>query len=219
MTEGKPIDLLINNAGVMSLPKRKTTADGFEMQFGTNHLGHFALTGRLLPLLRQSSHPRVVNVSSMAHRQGRMKFDDLQGARKYSPWAAYGQSKLANLLFTFELQRRSDAHQWGLLSDAAHPGFSRTDLIANGPGLTGLLAGVSKVLAAVLSQSSADGALPTLYAATSPQVRPKGYYGPDGFLEMKGSPKAAFISARAKDVAAAGRLWEISEELTGVRWG
>ena len=128
------LDLLINNAGVMALPRRQTTADGFEMQFGTNHLGHFALTARLMPLLRRASGPRVVSVSSLAHRTGFIDFDDLQGERVYSPWKAYGQSKLATLMFALELQRRSDAAGWNLTSNAAHPGFARTNLFASGPG-------------------------------------------------------------------------------------
>src|SRR6266849_2690519 len=126
------VDLLINNAGVMALPRRQTTADGFEMQFGTNHLGHFALTARLMPLLRRASGPRVVSLSSLAHRTGFIDFDDLQGARVYSPWKAYGQSKLATLMFALELQRRSDAAGWNLISNAAHPGFARTGLFASG---------------------------------------------------------------------------------------
>jgi NAD(P)-dependent dehydrogenase (short-subunit alcohol dehydrogenase family) len=128
------LDLLINNAGVMALPNRQATADGFEMQFGTNHLGHFALTARLMPLLRRASGPRVVSVSSLAHRTGYIDFADLQGARVYSPWKAYGQSKLATLMFALELQRRSDAAGWNLISNAAHPGFARTNLFASGPG-------------------------------------------------------------------------------------
>jgi NAD(P)-dependent dehydrogenase (short-subunit alcohol dehydrogenase family) len=128
------LDLLINNAGVMALPRRQTTADGFETQFGTNYLGHFALTARLMPLLRWATAPRVVNISSLAHRTGSIDFDDLQGARVYSPWKAYGQSKLAMLIFALELQRRSDASGWKLTSNAAHPGFARTNLFASGPG-------------------------------------------------------------------------------------
>src|SRR4051812_23752088 len=134
MHSRQSLDLLINNAGVMALPHRQTTADGFEMQFGTNYLGHFALTARLMPLLRGASAPRVVSVSSLAHRTGRIDFDDLQGARVYSPWKAYGQSKLAMLMFALELQRRSDAAGWNLTSNAAHPGFARTGLFASGPG-------------------------------------------------------------------------------------
>src|SRR5882757_7535291 len=134
MQARQSLDLLINNAGVMALPRRQTTADGFEMQFGTNHLGHFALTARLMPLLRRAGAPRIVSVSSLAHRTGFIDFDDLQGVRAYSPWKAYGQSKLATLMFALELQRRSDAAGWNLISNAAHPGFARTNLFASGPG-------------------------------------------------------------------------------------
>src|SRR5882757_2355910 len=140
------LDLLINNAGVMALPMRQTTADGFEMQFGINYLGHYALTARLLPLLRRGHQPRVVNLSSLAHRSGAIDFDDLQGAKSYNPFKAYCQSKLAMLMYALELQRRSDAAGWGLMSNAAHPGYARTDLIPNGPGAKGLLWQVNKAL-------------------------------------------------------------------------
>jgi NAD(P)-dependent dehydrogenase (short-subunit alcohol dehydrogenase family) len=152
------LDLLINNAGVMALPNRQATADGFEMQFGTNHLGHFALTARLMPLLRRASGPRVVSVSSLAHRTGYIDFADLQGARVYSPWKAYGQSKLATLMFALELQRRSDAAAWNLISNAAHPGFARTNLFASGPGgLVSLATG----FAAPIFRSFGGGRRPT----------------------------------------------------------
>ncbi len=211
------LDLLINNAGVMAPLKRLETSDGFELQFGTNHLGHFALTGHLLPLLRHGEKPRVVNVSSLAHQRGQMQFNDLQSKKTYSPWSAYSQSKLANLLFTFELQRRSNAAGWGLLVDAAHPGFARTELIANGPGAESFMARVSNLLIMPwASQAAADGALPTLFAATSPQAVSGGYYGPDGIFEMKGAPSLAKLSRAANDRAAAARLWQVSEELTGV---
>ncbi len=208
------LDLLINNAGVMQLPTRRLTENGFESQFGTNHLGHFALTVQLLPLLSRAPSPRVVTISSLAHRGGKIDFANLQAERAYKPWAAYQQSKLANLLFTFELQRRSEANGWGLTSLAAHPGFALTDLIPNGPGTKGIMAIVPKVLR-FLSHSAAAGALPTLFAATSPQAKPNGYYGPNGFYEMKGSPAPAFIAARAKNEAIARKLWEVSENLTG----
>jgi NAD(P)-dependent dehydrogenase (short-subunit alcohol dehydrogenase family) len=217
LAQGKAIDILVNNAGVMTPPQRKTTKDGFELQFGTNHLGHFALTGRLLPLLAGGRGPRVVNVASLMHRVGKMRFDDLQWEKSYSPEGGYGQSKLANMLFTFELQRRSDAGGWGLMSNAAHPGASRTDLIANQMG-TSFRAKVATRMVGLIGQSAADGALPTLYAATSPEARSGGYYGPDGMLEIKGAVAPAVISKRARDVSAAQRLWVVSEELTGVRW-
>jgi NAD(P)-dependent dehydrogenase (short-subunit alcohol dehydrogenase family) len=223
---GEPLDLLVNNAGVMALPTRRVTADGFELQFGTNHLGHFALTGRLLPLLaraaRQGRQPRVVSVSSVAHRRGRMAFDDLQSARAYRPWTAYSQSKLANLLFALELQRRGDAAGWGLLSLAAHPGWSRTDLFDKGPGADGPNAAslLFRLAAPVLGQSAADGARPILFAATAQVgtlgLAGGGYFGPDGFGELKGGVARARIMPQARDTAAAARLWAESERLTGV---
>src|SRR6202795_174413 len=210
------LDLLINNAGVMALPTRQTTVDGFEMQFGTNYLGHYALTAQLLPLLRRGHEPRVVNLSSIAHRTGFIHFSDLQGERLYSPWKAYNQSKLAMLMFALELQRRSDAGGWNLMSNAAHPGYARTDLIANGPGASGLLWQINKLLRPYVSQSAAEGALPTLFAATSPEAKAAGYYGPNGFYELKGPPVPAKIMPQAKDAAAAARLWDVSSALTGV---
>ena len=210
------LDLLINNAGVMSLPERQVTADGFEMQLGTNYLGHYALTAHLLALLRRGDRPRVVNLSSLAHRTGAIDFGDLQGARSYKPWKAYSQSKLATLMFALELQRRSDAAGWGLMSNAAHPGLARTELIAKGPGTSGLLWRIGTLFHPYVSQSAAEGALPTLFAATSPQAKPSGYYGPNGFLELKGPPAPAKIMPQAKDAAVAARLWDVSADLTGV---
>src|SRR3984885_4966582 len=214
LANGRPLDLLINNAGVMDLPTRRLTEDGFELQFGTNHLSHFALTALLLPLLRKAKAPRVVNVSSLAHRGGKIDFDNLQAERTYRPWGAYQQSKLANLLFTFELQRRSDAFGWGLMSNAAHPGFARTDLIPNGPGRGGLAMIGSTVLGTFLSHSAAAGALPTLFAAVSPLAVPAGYYGPNGFYEMKGPVAPAKALPQAQDEGVARKLWEVSEQLT-----
>jgi NAD(P)-dependent dehydrogenase (short-subunit alcohol dehydrogenase family) len=218
VANGRPLDLLINNAGVMDLPTRRLTEDGFELQFGTNHLSHFALTGLLLPVLRKAQAPRVVNVSSIAHRGGKIDFANLQAERKYRSWPAYQQSKLANLLFTFELQRRSDAYGWGLMSNAAHPGFARTDLIPNGPGSNGMMGVMSKTLGRFMSHSAAAGALPTLFAATSREAAPMGYYGPSGFYELKGPVALAKVFPQAKDEAVATRLWEVSERLTGVQW-
>jgi NAD(P)-dependent dehydrogenase (short-subunit alcohol dehydrogenase family) len=209
------LDLLVNNAGVMALPQRKATSDGFEMQLGTNYLGHYALTAHLLPSLRQGHQPRVVNLSSLAHRSGAINFGDLQSAKSYSSWKAYCQSKLAMLMFALELQRRSDAAGWGLLSNAAHPGYARTDLIANGPG-NSLLWQLSKSLQPLISQSAAEGALPTLFAATSPDAKAAGYYGPNWFYELKGPPVPAKIMPQAKDAASAARLWDVSAALTGV---
>jgi NAD(P)-dependent dehydrogenase (short-subunit alcohol dehydrogenase family) len=213
MGDRPSLDLLINNAGVMALPRRQTTADGFEMQFGTNHLGHFALTARLMPLLRRASGPRVVSVSSLAHRTGFIDFGDLQGERVYAPWKAYGQSKLATLMFALELQRRSDAAGWKLLSNAAHPGFARTNLFASGPG--GLLSLATDFAAPFFGHSAADGAGPILFAATSAEAKPGAYYGPGGIGELRGAPARAMIMPQARDAAAAARLWEASEQLTG----
>jgi NAD(P)-dependent dehydrogenase (short-subunit alcohol dehydrogenase family) len=210
------LDLLVNNAGVMAPPERASTSDGFELQFGTNYLGHFALTARLMPLLRRQTAPRVVNLSSLAHRGGAIHFNDLQWQHRYKPLAAYGQSKLAMLMFALELQRRSDAQGWHITSLAAHPGFARTDLIANGPGAGGLLASFSRLLKPLMSQSAADGALPTLYAATALQAKGGAYYGPAGIYELKGPVAPAFVARQAKDKEAAAELWRISAALTGI---
>jgi NAD(P)-dependent dehydrogenase (short-subunit alcohol dehydrogenase family) len=219
-TEHTAIDLLVNNAGVMTPPTRQLTRDGFELQFGTNYLGHFALTARLLSLLRNGRGTRVVNVSSGAHHTGRIAFDDLQSERRYGPWSAYSQSKLAMLMFAFELQRRSDAQGWGLIANAAHPGYARTELIANGGGEAGLLWQINRwLIRPRLSQSAADGALPTLFAATAPEAQGGAYCGPSGLFELIGPPLPARIAKRARDGDVAARLWQESERLTGVRFG
>jgi NAD(P)-dependent dehydrogenase (short-subunit alcohol dehydrogenase family) len=219
--EHDKLDLLINNAGVMVPPTRFASRDGLELQFGTNYLGHFALTHHLLPTLRAGKQPRVVNVSSGAHRMlAAIHFDDLQWERRYQPWRAYAQSKLALLMFAFELQRRSDAQGWGLLSNACHPGYARTGLQTSGPNL-GRAETTQKfggLLESVLSQSAADGALPTLFAATSPDAKKAGYYGPQNAFEMKGPVGEAKIGKQARDRAVAERLWKVSEQLTGVQW-
>jgi NAD(P)-dependent dehydrogenase (short-subunit alcohol dehydrogenase family) len=219
-TRGEPLDLLINNAGVMAPPRRET-ADGFELQLGTNHLGHFALTGRLLDTLLAAAAPRVVNVSSIAHRHGAMDFDDLNWERSYSRWPAYGRSKLANLLFTLELARRAEEAGTGLIAAAAHPGYSATNLQTNGPGIgrLGPLAKPAMRIANVfLAQSDERGALPTLYAATAPGVEGDDYFGPDGPGEWRGHPKRVGRSGRAANPEDARRLWEVSERLTGVSY-
>ncbi len=215
---GRPLDLLVNNAGVMALPERRTTADGFELQFGTNHLGHFALTGLLLPALLAAPKPRVVTVSSIAHKKGQMNFDDLQWERSYRPWAAYNQSKLANLLFALELDRRAKTQHGKLISTPVHPGISRTSIVANGPGTADLKSKLLTLFAFAIMQSDAAGALPTLYAATDPSIRGGEYIGPDGPLEFKGSPTRVHPSLQALDVEAARRLWTISEALTGIQY-
>ena len=216
LEQGRAIDMLVNNAGVMALPERQETVDGFEMQLGVNYLSHYALTGRLLPLLRKASAPRVVNLSSLMHRSGKIFLGDLQLQHGYTPTKAYGQSKLAMLMFALELQRRSDAHGWRLLSNASHPGYARTELIPNGPGTDSLLSRLSILLQPIMSQSAADGAWPTLQAATAPDAKPAGYYGPDGWFELRGASTDAQVSASARDTTVAKRLWAMSAQLTGV---
>jgi NAD(P)-dependent dehydrogenase (short-subunit alcohol dehydrogenase family) len=217
-SEAGHLDLLVNNAGVMATPRRET-ADGFELQLGTNHLGHFALTGRLLGLLEAAPAPRVVTVSSTAHKMGRMRFDDLMSERRYRRWEAYGQSKLANLLFAFELQRRAQAAGSALLSVAAHPGYAATNLQFVGPSMrsSGLEERVYGLANRILAQSDEQGALPLLYAATM-DVPPGCFVGPDGFQEMRGHPALVEARPAAHDEAAAARLWDASEQLTGVRY-
>jgi len=217
LAESRAIDILVNNAGVMMPPERKTTRDGFELQIGTNYLGHFALTARLLPLLRKG-RARVVNVASIAaNAPAAINFDDLQWERSYSPGASYGQSKLAMILFGRELQRRSAAQNWGITSIPAHPGVAATDLIDKGPGAQSALGRLSRLLP-FLRQSAARGALPLLEAATDPSALPGGYYGPDGFRGMRGAPKLVEPPRNARDEATARRLWDVSERLTKVRW-
>jgi NAD(P)-dependent dehydrogenase (short-subunit alcohol dehydrogenase family) len=214
----RPLDLLINNAGVMAPPHMKTE-QGFELQFGTNHLGHFALTGILLPKILASDAGRVVTVSSMAHRQGRMDFDDLNWEESYSRWPAYGRSKLANLLFAFELDRRLKAHGETTLSVACHPGYAATNLQTSGPG-EGIFGIVLKPLGMIgnllLAQSDEMGALPTLYAATSDDVEGGDFIGPDGIGGARGHPKKVGCSSEARDEEDARRLWDVSVEMTGV---
>ncbi len=215
------VAVLVNNAGVMAPPRRRVTADGFELQFGTNYLGHFALTARLLPALLASGAARVVSVSSLAHRQAKMDFADPQGARSYRPWASYGQSKLAMLMFARELQRRATAAGWPLRSVAAHPGWAVTDIISNGPGggSPGLKEAVMQGAFRLFGQSAARGALPILYAALAPEAAGGGYYGPDGIGEVRGGVGPSRVMPQAADPAAAARLWDLSERETGVRFG
>jgi len=203
------LDLLINNAGIMVPPYGKT-AHGFETQFGVNHLGHFALTGSLLDLLVDTPASRVVTVSSIAHYMGKIDFSNLNWENGYKAQAAYGQSKLANLLFTYELQRRLDAAGRDTLAVAAHPGWTATNLQEHAPSV--------KFLNRFFAQSPLMGALPTLYAATEPDVSGAEYYGPSGLLEMNGPPKRVKSNKRSHDENVAERLWNISEELTGVQF-
>ncbi|HVQ49125.1 MAG TPA: SDR family oxidoreductase [Mycobacterium sp.] len=222
--EGRPIDILINNAGVMQPPNRETTADGFELQFGSNHLGHFALTGHLLPLLRAASNPRVTSLSSLAARTGGINFDDLQWEKRYNPTRAYSQSKSANLMFALELDRRSRQADWGIISNAAHPGLTKTNLQLSGPSqgkdsptLLERFYRVSRQAMPFMWQEIDEGILPALYAATSPQAQGGAFYGPRGFYEMAGGGVTdAKVPAHASNEADARRLWEISEQLTGV---
>jgi NAD(P)-dependent dehydrogenase (short-subunit alcohol dehydrogenase family) len=209
------LDLLINNAGVMVPPKR-TTADGFELQLGTNHLGHFALTGLVLGKLMATPGARVVTVSSTAHKIGRINFDDLQSERSYWRWPRYGQSKLANLLFALELDRRLRAADSELLSVAAHPGYAATNLqTAATPSRIERVG--SAILNRIYAQDAEHGALPTLYAATA-DIPGGSFVGPDGFQEMRGHPTLVKPAAAARNPETAQRLWQVSEELTGVRF-
>jgi NAD(P)-dependent dehydrogenase (short-subunit alcohol dehydrogenase family) len=214
---GQSLDLLINNAGVMALPTREVTGDGFERQFATNYLGPFALTGLLLPSIKQRSGSRVVTVSSSASNQGKIEFDNLQSERVYKPmFQAYAQSKLADLIFALELQRRLKAVGSPILSTAAHPGYAVTNLQADhvALGLKMLMA----MMKPFLSQDAAHGALPTLYAAVAAQAVAGGYYGPDGIAELKGYPMTVRVPKSALNRKVAERLWVESERLTGVKF-
>lgn len=213
-TQHGALDMLINNAGVMVPPTRQETKDGFELQFGTNYLGHFALTAHLLPMLRKAPKARVISLSSVAARAGKINFDDLQ-SKDYVPMTAYSQSKIACLMFAFELQRRSDVGGWGVTSIAAHPGVSRTDLLHNGPGRFSVM-GLTRSIMSFLFQPAWQGALPTLYAATSPDAEAGGYYGPDKLSETRGYPTASKVPSAALDSAVAARLWAVSQELARV---
>jgi NAD(P)-dependent dehydrogenase (short-subunit alcohol dehydrogenase family) len=220
---GQELHLLVNNAGVMAIPRRETE-DGFEMQLGTNHLGHMALTLRLLALLAATgaagTASRVVTVSSNVHKSGRIDLDDLMGARSYKPWTAYSQSKLANLLFTYELQRRIDTAGLAVGAYAAHPGYSATNLSSVGPAMTGstVQQWTMRLSDKLLAQSAAMGALPTLYAATLPGLAPASYVGPSGFNEWRGHPTLVAPRDTALDESVAAALWARSEELIGLRF-
>ncbi|MFC4163539.1 SDR family oxidoreductase [Epilithonimonas zeae] len=214
---GEAIDLLINNAGVMTPPNRLETADGFELQFGTNHIGHFALTAQLLLLLRKAQDARVVTVSSIANRDGQINFDDLQSTTSYVPGKAYSQAKIANLMFALELQRQSEKHGWGITSIAAHPGVSRTNLLINGAGKWST-PGIMRRFFPFLFQPQSQGALPTLFAATSPEAQGGLYYGPNKMSETRGFPSIAKIPEQANDKEVAQRLWDVSQKLAKVEF-
>ena len=212
------VDILLNNAGLGMQPKRSTTVDGFERQFGTNHLGQFALTGLLLPSLLRAPSARVVAISSLAHRRGAIDFADPQAARGYGGLKAYAQSKLANLLFAFELDRRAQAADLPLVSVAAHPGLSATGFMT-AVGLPKPVTTFANVAMRLAGQDAEHGALPGLYAATMPNVQGGQYFGPNGIGEIRGAPTLAAIASQARDEAVAARLWSESEALTGVTYG
>lgn len=213
----RPIDVLINNAGIMALPKRELTVDGFEAQFGTNVVGHYLLTARLMPLLQAAPAPRTVQLASLAHLRGRIFLDDLDATRGYNPWTRYQQSKLAMLLFALELQRRSDANGWGITSLAAHPGLASTNLFRRGPEES-LYARLRTSVIDLFCQSGAAGAWPTLMAATAPDVKPSGYYGPTGFMETRGKAGPARIGSSARDDVLAAQLWDRLADTSGADW-
>ena len=223
LNKRRPIHILVNNAGVMAPPKRLETVDGFELQFGTNVLGHFALTALLMPALEQAAadspdRPRVVTVASIAHKGGQLNFDDVQCTRSYSPMRAYRQSKLADLMYAFELDRRLRAAQSRVMSVAAHPGVADTNLFRSGDYSATELAlrGLACRLIAIALNSGHAGALPTLYAATSEHVHDGGYYGPQGLFEARGRRVGkARVAQQARDAAAAAQLWQLCETLTG----
>jgi NAD(P)-dependent dehydrogenase (short-subunit alcohol dehydrogenase family) len=214
------LDVLLNNAGVMATPYLRTQ-DGFELQFGTNHLAHFALTGLLFELLTKTPGARVVNVSSLAHRFGKMRFDDPSWERSYSKWGAYAMSKLANLLFTYELARRAQVAGIAVRSVAAHPGYSSTNLQVRGAALADakLKAWATRWFTPLVAQKAETGALPQLYAAVADDANSGDYIGPDGLGEARGYPKKTRSNARSHATAEMQRLWELSERLTGVHFG
>lgn len=211
------LDLLINNAAVMALPERKLSADGYELQFATNHLGHFLLTSELMSHLLQGSSPRVVTVSSIAHRYGKLILHDLQAEKNYEGWAAYGASKLANLLFSFEMARRLSASRIPLLSLAAHPGVAKTNILSSGPqmGRKVFRTYISEFFTNLLAQTDAQGALPILAACNDPTAENGDYYGPDGIMEIAGAPRKVEARPHARDAELAKKLWAVSESLTG----
>ena len=218
MAEHERLDLLINNAGVASPRERLTTRDGFELQFGVNFLGHYALTMHLLPMLRRTTASRVVSLSSIMHRHGRINFDDLMSERNYSPVRSYNQSKLATLIFARELARRSQRNEWHVLSLAAHPGVARTELTKGRPGQSVLRFNVIvDALSPLFAGTAESGAMPTLLAATSTSVLPGEYYGPTGCGEIKGPPGPATSTADAMNPAIAERLWLCAEKYTNLR--
>ncbi|OUS23662.1 short-chain dehydrogenase [Gammaproteobacteria bacterium 45_16_T64] len=202
------LDILINNAGIMA-PPFATTNDGFESQFGTNHLGHFALTGQLLPLLEAADFSRVVVLSSVMHRMGKINLENLNAEKYYQKWIAYGQSKLANLMFAKELQRRLEQAGSNVMAVAAHPGYSATNLTQHT---------VIGTMMKKVAQPQDKGCLPTLFAATSNSIAGGDYIGPDGWMEIKGNPQIAYVAPKANNLHVASRLWDVSQEMTGIRY-
>lgn len=221
LAEGEPLDVMVNNAGVMAPPKRRETSDGFELQFGTNVLGHFLLTALLYPLVEKADAGRIVTVASIAHKRGRIQFDDLQFERAYHPRQSYAQSKLANLLLGFELERRLRRNGSSVMSVSCHPGVASTNLFRTGD--YGPIAKAIRTLATYLIgfflNTSSEGALPNIFAATSELAEGGGYYGPQGFREMRGGDVgAARVKSQARDPAVAEKLWAVCEELCGVEF-
>jgi len=211
------VDLLINNAGLMALPYRKTV-DGFEMQFGVNHLGHFALTAQLFPMILKKPGARIVNIASAAHNAGRIRFEDINWEKKYNKWGAYGMSKLANILFTLELARRIKDRGMDMLAAASHPGYAFTSLMEKGTEMGGSrsILTITNIAGRLIAQTPEMGALPTLYAATSRDAQQGGYYGPSGFAKMKGYPELSHPNRKKIDRNSQTALWSLSEELTGI---
>jgi NAD(P)-dependent dehydrogenase (short-subunit alcohol dehydrogenase family) len=226
LAQRRPLHILINNAGVMTPPKRLETQDGFELQFGTNVLGHFALTALLMPALEQAAvesadRPRIVTIASIAHKRGKLNFDDLQSTKSYRPMRAYEQSKLADLMFAFELNRRLHVAHSRVMSVAAHPGVAKTNLFLVGdyPSFEKTARNFVGHAIGILLNTDAEGALPTLYAAIAPGSEDGGYYGPQGFQEMRGHEVGpAKVAPQAHDTVAAARLWQICEDLTGIKF-
>ena len=223
--EGRPIDILVNNAGVMAPPQRQETRDGFELQFGTNHLGHFALTGNLLSLLRAAESARLVNVSSLAATQGNLDFTDVNAEHGYKPMYAYGVAKLAQLMFAVELDRRSRLGGWGLMSNAAHPGLAKTNLLSGAsygrttPTLKARLTRLTWRTLPFMWLDVNEGIKPTLYAAVSPDAQGATYYGPRGFYETsRGGVTFARVPRSARSETDMTQLWQLSDQLTGVRY-
>ena len=218
-TQYKKLDLLVNNAGIMAIPYRKTI-DGFEMQFGVNHLGHFALTGLLFEILKSTGGSRIVNVSSNAHKIGKMRFQDINWDKGYKRWKAYGMSKLANILFTFELAERVTAKEIDMKVLVAHPGYADSSLIEKGPEMNGrnFLVKAGRLANRLVAQSTEMGSLPILYAATAPEAEHRAYYGPRGFAGMRGYPERTYPNRKKVSKDLQQELWQVSEQMTGVKF-